>query len=182
MPKLPPRLCPKHARGEREDDPGGIGMRPPTGSSACSMCRREAAEAQQAPLARMTAGTRTFEHRVSADEPDDDYPVQSERVREYLSSRREFEREESDRVAPAVAKLDNERPTLMELDHARPGRERQRAYDRHMRVLHGGSRRRASDEVIVDVHDGSDFDAAMKAGQEARERIIAGIQTTGDAA
>jgi hypothetical protein len=144
------------------------------------MCRRESAEAEQVALMRMTAGTRTVHHHVSADEPDEDYPVKSPRVAAYLEARRTFEQEEARRVDPAVAKLDTERPTLIELDHSKPGPERRRAYDRHMRVLHGGSRRRGSDDVILNM-PGSDFDAAMQAGQELRDRILADTET-GDAA
>ena len=174
MPKLPPRLCPKHARGEREDDIDGIEVRPPSGNSACPLCKKEAAETEQVALARMTAGTRTFEHNVSVEEPDSTYVPKTERAQWELDRLRDAAKEEAKRVAPAVAKLDAERATLIELDQSKPGPERQRAFDRHMRVLGGGGRRRRERDISFDFSNG-DFDAAMESAQALRERIRADL-------
>jgi hypothetical protein len=169
-----PTLCPKHARGEREDDRPRIAVRPPEGSSACSLCRQEA-EAKDA-LTKLTSGTRTVEHHVQADDPDEDYPVASPRVRARLDALRRHEEEEARRIGPAVAKMDNERPTLIELDYAKLGRERQRAYDRHMRTLNGGRRLRGSSDVTVIVDgDGNDFETAMASARATRDAILEGV-------
>jgi hypothetical protein len=180
MPALPrPPLCPRHARGHREDDTQGIAVRPPTGSSACSMCRQEAAQAQDA-LAKSVAGTRNVEHQVSADFPDEDYPVTSPRVAARLDALRKHEKQEARRVEPAIAKMDNERPTTVELERSKPGPERQRAYERHMRVLNGGGRRRGSDVMVLMNEGGMDFDAAMASARAAIDAVLANAAQAGN--
>jgi hypothetical protein len=179
MPRLAPRLCARHARGEREDAIPGIAVRPPEGSASCSLCRQEAAEARDT-LTRMTSGTQTVEHTVSTDEPDDTYKPKSARVAAILTARERFEKEEAKRVAPAVAKMDAERPSLIELDHSKPGPERQRAYDRYVRVVTGSRRSRGSDVRIVVEDNGSDFDEAMASAQTTREAILANVDLAGN--
>jgi hypothetical protein len=120
----------------------------------------------------MTAGTRNRMQYVTADEPDTDYRPQSKRVVALLNARARRQKEEAKRVEAAVAKLDNERPSLIELDHAKPGPERQRAYDRHYKVVTGSRPRRGDVQVIFD-EDDVDFHESMAREDLARAHAVA---------
>jgi hypothetical protein len=124
-----PTLCPKHAKGSGlRDEPDGV--RPPEGSSACTICKQETAQR----VALRESGTRTLTHLVSALDADQQYAPQSRRAAMLLASRRE--REERERLAAddAVAQLDADRPNVIAYDHARAGRERQDLYRRQHRL------------------------------------------------
>jgi hypothetical protein len=178
------RLCVLHSksvtevqerllRGLRDDEPM-IGGRPPFGHASCPVCRVESAQSTDAVLSKLTAGTRTVSHTVTADDPDANYQAQSERVAARLAARRAAEKEEARRIEPALAKMDKERPTMIELDHSRPGPERQRAYDRHMKAINGGRRSwRGSDVTVLVPEDGMDFDSAMNSARAAKNAVLA---------
>jgi len=124
-----PTLCPKHAKVSGAcDEPDGV--RPPEGSSACTICRQETAQR----VALRETGTLTQARFVSAFEADREYEPQSRRAAMLLASRRE--REEQERIAAddAVAQLDAERPNVIAYDHARAGHERQDFYRRQHRL------------------------------------------------
>jgi len=84
------------------------------------MCRQEAAQAP-GPLVRSVLRHTHCERDISADLPDEDYPVTSPRVARSSMLVTSSRNREARRVEPAVAKLDAERPTLAELERSRPG-------------------------------------------------------------
>jgi hypothetical protein len=123
-----PTLCVTHAKGRREDEPQGV--RPPQGSSDCTVCRAEAADK----LALRDTGTATSSREISTFDPDASYTPQSERARKLVAAHLAQEQETRIEHEDAIARLDAERPDVIALDHARAGRERIDTYRRQRRL------------------------------------------------
>jgi hypothetical protein len=117
-------LCTKHAKGEREDDEANI--RPPAGSSQCSVCRAEVAHA----VAVRESGTMSHSGLVSAYAPDDDFPVKSPQARARIAALRAQQQQVRSDEDAAVADLDAARPDLIEFERAPAGAERVDTYRR----------------------------------------------------
>jgi hypothetical protein len=134
-------------------------VRPPHGASTCPLCRAEALDH----VSERDNGTSTEFREVDAEHPDE-FPVKSPRARAILERRDADAAQRRRDETQMVEVLDSQRPTLIELDHARPGPERRLAYDRHMKALGvRRGRRRAGGDVTIEVPNLNAIAAAGRA-------------------